>query len=95
MPDLVVPIVHLNGSGLDSLMEACLDQITAIDEAIAVMRQNTPHGRDYYPLGDAAHTQAVEQHMARIAKLQSVCDEVMSIAVAVSEGKSEVGEAAS
>jgi len=78
---LIVPTVHLNGSGYQSLVDQCSDVIDAISKALDAMRQATPHDRDYYVQEDGSAGQnARDAHSDRMRKLETVSQEVMEIA---------------
>ena len=50
--ELTAPVIHLNGSGANSLIEGYAECITALNECAAIIRRHSPHGRDYYPMGN-------------------------------------------
>ena len=51
----------------------------AISEAYDKLRECSPNGRDYYPMGPAAFEKAIAEHHARLAKLDEVKAELESI----------------
>lgn len=79
MSSITKPTVHLNGSGRESLTEGYRAQGTAVQEAIAALEANFPHGRDYYPQGDATYAQARAEQVARIRALEKVCSEIIEL----------------
>ena len=50
----------------------------------ALMRME-PHGRDYYPQGDAAYPTARREHLSRIRRLSDLYEELAAIAHRVAE----------
>jgi hypothetical protein len=79
LKDIVLPIVHSNGSGRQALMDQQHQAVMAIQAAIAALMDSMPHGRDYYPLGDDVHHRAYLQAMERVTALQKVQAEVCHI----------------
>src|ERR1035437_3626914 len=74
-----LPTIHLNGTSATSLAreaEAACGALTNALEALAAM---APHGRDYYPQGPDAYTQAAEEHRSRLDRLETVSAEVHTI----------------
>jgi hypothetical protein len=83
--ELMVPFVHMNGTSKARLIEQIENAYDAIGKALDAMKQTAPNGRDYYPLGQSAREIALDQHMARMAKLSSVQSELEAIAGAIGE----------
>lgn len=52
----------------------------AVGAAIGDLAECAPHGRDYYVQGDDAYAKARDEHLSRIARLQSVLDEIKVLA---------------
>jgi hypothetical protein len=81
---LAMPLVNLNGSSpqdlLDQLTEACL-AVSAAREAVA---NAAPHGRDYQ-LNQGDYQLAREQHEARLVALKAINDELEAIAENVAD----------
>jgi hypothetical protein len=79
----IVPLVHWNGSGSDGLIDPLVEAIAqgrAFSDALA---KTAPHGRDYYPLGDAALARAQGEHHSRMHRLNDLLAEAETIALAV------------
>lgn len=55
------PTVHLNGTSGEALFEQNYEASKAIREALEVLREAAPNGRDYYPQGPGAFEQAVTE----------------------------------
>jgi recombinational DNA repair ATPase RecF len=71
----IVPIIHLNGSGKQNLMEARQGLCHALREAERALREMAPNGRDYYPV-DGLFEKAVAQHRQRQQTLQRLLAEI-------------------
>jgi len=74
--DKQMPLVHLNGSGKDNLLQWREEAWEALDEARNALAAMFPNGRDYYPLGPEAFERAIEQHRRRQEAIQWVMDEI-------------------
>jgi hypothetical protein len=80
---VIVPMVHSNGTSKEELMQQLLDAHHALTEALGAMGRASPHGRDYYVMGNETLTKAGDDHRARIAKLVEVIEEIEEIAQGV------------
>lgn len=78
-----VPLVHLNGTSGEALLEQYRDAAAAVRAAIDALIEASPHGRDYYPLEGEALKEATTEHLARLATLCKVRDELEAIALNV------------
>ena len=85
--DIIVPVVNLNGSSADSLIQGYADALDALRDAIAAMRQITPHGRDYQTEERTVLIGAQNQHEARLQALDNIYRELQFIAGAIWEQK--------
>ena len=77
------PMIHMNGTSADSLIEDLDAAYTAVGAALDAMRNVGPNGRDYYPLGPEAMEAAQTQHRDRAMRLQTVRDELEAIIGAI------------
>lgn len=68
IPDVVVPIIHLNGSSREALIEQLREVAWAVQKAQEALAQAYPHQRDYYPK-DGLYEQAKAQHEWRRKQL--------------------------
>lgn len=73
---MMTPTVHLNGTSRESLIEALCEASNKLDEAYRAIKQTAPNGRDWYPQGPDALKQATSEHMARLARVDAVKDEI-------------------
>ena len=55
------PIIHLNGTSKEDLLQQYLDAGHAIEAALRAMAKASPNGRDYYPLGPDAFRAAQDR----------------------------------
>jgi len=78
--EILLPVVHLNGTSKDSLVDGLRDIVEGIDSALSAIQDAWPHGRDYY-------TQAIDMHAVhaqwaqRREDLQRIRDEYYYIAL--------------
>lgn len=91
---LIVPIVHLNGSSRASLVEGYCNAGVAVSEALKLLGETCPNGRDYY-IADSVQRErfklAQAQHEERVARLRSVLRELGALADAVEDSEQTVG----
>lgn len=85
---LVVPIVHLNGTSANSLVEDRLKAYAAIGEAYDALKQMGPNGRDYYPQPGLMQL-AIEQHRRRLLVLDALRAEIEAECEAINEQEAE------
>jgi hypothetical protein len=58
-----LPIIHLNGTGKDTLTREYFEALDKLNDAIEAFGAITVNGRDYYPAGPGAIQTALEQHL--------------------------------
>ena len=81
-PDIITPIIHMNGSGKRALIDQLCTAYRAVQDAMDALGKASPNGRDYYP--EPGRLQKAEaQHRARITQLQAVADSLMAEAEAI------------
>ena len=74
------PMVHLNGTSREALLEGYIDCVNAVRHAIEVVQKNAPNARDYdYYFVPGTWAAALAQHETRLAKLESVLAELREI----------------
>jgi len=81
---MMTPTIHLNGTGKRALLDELQTAHAALAAAIDVVRQVTVHGRDYYPQGPAAYTQARHEMDGRLAALAGVQADLQAMYEALS-----------
>ena len=79
------PVIHINGTSRDQLLEGYCEMVYALNDALAAMHRNPPNGRDYYPSGDESITKATAEHRARIEAVTTVWKELTHIAEHVAD----------
>jgi hypothetical protein len=77
--EIMVPMVHLNGTSKKELVSQYDNAIQALETALDVVLKSAPNGRDYYPKGLNAYEVAREQHYERISRINDVINELTSI----------------
>jgi glucokinase len=84
---LGVPVVNLNGSSKESLLNDYLAIMRALEAANKAMAEATPHGRDFQtvPNGDWVGQKAREAFHERRALIRAMHAEFEAVAVAISE----------
>ena len=80
---LTMPRIHMNGTDAEGLIKQQLEVLAATDQLLAALRAASPHGRDYYPLGDTALRQARAEHDTRLKAVRMIADEANAIADAI------------
>ncbi len=78
--DLVYPVVNMNGTSRDSLLENLLKTTSILQVAIDRLRECMPHGRDYQTVDSKLYGKARDQHIKRIEAVDSVRQELLIIA---------------
>jgi hypothetical protein len=73
-----LPIVHLNGSGGQALLDQYERIVVALNAALDAFNAASPHGRDYYPRGDDAYLVARAEFLRRVAQVDAVRQDVMA-----------------
>ena len=64
------PTLHLNGTGKNDLRDGYADAYDAIDKAIEALANAELNGRDFYPQGPGAYSQARSERDAAFAQLR-------------------------
>jgi hypothetical protein len=66
---MMLPTIHLNGSGPKSLLEQNRAAWNALRQAVEALDLAAPNGRDYYPQGNHAIGEAMREHTERVKPL--------------------------
>lgn len=82
--NLVLPIVHLNGTSKSQLLDDREAVYYALGQAYDALKQMGPNGRDYYPIPGRMEL-AIEQHRRRLAAIDAIRNEIGAECVAISE----------
>jgi hypothetical protein len=79
------PLIHLNGTSPERLLEALDEAYEALDNAMEKLAACAPNMRDYYPLPDgveifnrdvAEHRQMIQQLRAMRSTLEQVSESI-------------------
>lgn len=82
---MIIPTIHLNGTSKESLIEDLCAASNALRAAYDALKQTAPNGRDYYPQGPKALEDATAEHFSRLSRVDSVRQEIESLAIAIDE----------
>lgn len=75
--EIVLPIIHLNGSSKDFLMESLREAAIKVQEAEEALAKTAPNQRDYYCAPDADRwKRALAQHQRRMTLLADLYAEL-------------------
>jgi hypothetical protein len=85
---VVAPIVHLNGTSREQLLEVREAAYAALDEAYTALKQTAPNGRDYYPEPGLLE-KAQEQHSRRLRLIDAVMTSLQTEMYCISETTNE------
>jgi hypothetical protein len=81
---IMQPIVNLNGSSRDNLVNVRIEARRAIHEALRALQELSPHGRDY--IGDRdAWKRDSDIYCERFRILDAMANDLMDEAVALME----------
>lgn len=80
---VIVPIIHLNGTSKQMLLDDLENAYYALNKAYAAIKETGPNGRDYYPVPGLME-KAVEQHMQRLKAVDAVKDSIAEQMTAIS-----------
>ena len=86
---LTLPTLHLNGTSARSLLSGYEEAYEAVREAIVFVARAYPNGRDYYPQGDTAISEALLEHERRLMLLKAVSDELESMILGIADMDAE------
>lgn len=79
------PTIHLNGTGRERLFEQTADALGALRAAMRALDEAAPNGRDYYPQGEGAYSEAAREHASRVARVREVAAELEQMAEAIQD----------
>jgi len=82
---MIAPTVHLNGTSKEALLQLNMNAASAVLAAIRALTEAHPNARDFYVQGPGAYKQAVDEHVARLDKLQDVLEELSELTEAISD----------
>lgn len=77
--EIVLPIIHLNGTSKEALQTDILTALDKLSEAQAALSAMAPNQRDYYPAPDRDRWQrALLQHQRRMRVLAELRAELVA-----------------
>jgi len=85
VPRMEKPLVHLNGTSGEVLLEGYIAAGVKLRAALAALDDVAPNARDYYPLGEASYSAARREHEQRALRVRSVLQEIYEIAEHVAD----------
>jgi len=74
------PLIHLNGTSPERLLDDYCRAANAVRAAIEAVQLAAPNLRDYYPLEPACWNTAIGEHQSRMDRLRSVLAELEQLA---------------
>ena len=80
---MIFPTVHLNGTSGDDLLSQTTDAMLALSTALDALKIMGPHGRNYYVQGPRVIDAAMDEHIARIEKLEAVQADLVAISQSI------------
>jgi len=80
---IMVPTIHINGTSRADLLAGIVNAMDALHAAEIALAGAYPNGRDYYPQGPGAITEATAQHVARQRAINRVRADLAEIAEAI------------
>jgi len=78
-PTPQAPVINLNGTSANSLVEEYKTASHALREAINAVQNITVHGRDFQTAADGLYQKARDEQIARLRKLEEVQAELESL----------------
>lgn len=87
---MIIPTIHLNGTSKKELVQQLRTASVACSELEKALVAAAPHGRDYYPQGSDALTQAAEAHSKRIQSAHAIRAELLAIYQGIEDQSSPV-----
>lgn len=80
MRPLLPPTIHLNGTSKDELLNQLEAVVSALEAALAALNAAAPNGRDYYPQGPEALTDAQAAFAERARAVKQVHTDFSNLA---------------
>ena len=90
--DITFPMVHLNGTGETTLRREYYDFYKALCKAESAMHKVTFHARDYYPLGENAFSDALEERREMMVSLVRLRQYIRRHVYELNKGKEPLPE---
>jgi len=87
---LIVPCIHMNGTGENALRVVMENAYTELGEAEEALHECAPNGRDYYPYSPQAYERARSEWRHRMLLIQQVRTELDELIGGIDERHQEV-----
>lgn len=84
MTEIILPVIHLNGTAADRLITDLQDAADALDKAYAALKETAPNGRDYYTV-PGLMPKAEAQHRRRLLAVDELKTELESAILAIDD----------
>jgi hypothetical protein len=81
----VCPIINLNGSNPQSLLDSYIEAMNALETAADLMSKIDVHGRDYQLNPPGEYNRAMIEHQSRLNNLALMHDELEFIGMNISD----------
>jgi hypothetical protein len=85
MTEIVTPVINLNGTAAEELLEQYQLAQLALGVALRKLEQASPHGRDYQTLEPGMFLRAQRQHCERMEALKRVKDQLEVLSKSTAE----------
>ena len=82
---VAIPVLNLNGTDGDVLMAHYIKTLDAIHTLQGLLREGTPHGRDFITAEPLQYEMAREQHSEMLNELSDIESRVTTIAMGVQD----------
>lgn len=82
--EITKPVIHLNGTAAETLLEDNIEARRTIEDAISRIQKMEFNGRDYYPVA-GSFEKARDERMAILTNLRDASDYFLAIAEHCSE----------
>jgi hypothetical protein len=83
--ELIVPVVHLNGTSKQDLLKAMEGAYSALGDAYDKLREMAPNARDYYVTGPDAYARAAKEHRHRMMRVDAIRTEIEALVGSVDD----------
>jgi hypothetical protein len=82
---IIKPIINLNGTAPQDLLDQHMNAIAALRSAISLLQAAAPNGRDYQAIKPDVFSAALNAHRDRLDRLESVMSDLELLAEFISD----------
>jgi hypothetical protein len=82
MSDMIVPIVHLNGTGRQDLVDQAITVLEKMRDLESAMLEAGPNARDYYPV-PGLYQRALDERNGQLAALRNLVSRWSGLAMSI------------